>query len=158
MRREGSAPIEIPSSWNAPVTRESKDVSPATTKHSELPWVLVVEDNRLNSELVKIYLKNVCNMDFARSGEEALDLAAMNQYALIIMDINLGPGIDGIQTTKEIRLFNGYSDTPVIAVTGYTMPEDIEQIRAGGCSHYVSKPIDKTSFTKLISTLLEKDQ
>jgi CheY-like chemotaxis protein len=156
MRREGSAPIEIPTSWNNPGLRESKEVGPATSTQTELPWVLVVEDNRLNSELVKIYLKNICRMDFARSGEEALDLAAKNQYALVIMDINLGPGIDGIQTTRELRLFNGYTDVPVIAVTGYTMPEDIEQIKSGGCSHYISKPIDKTSFTKLISGLLEK--
>ncbi len=121
---------------------------------SLLPRVLVVEDNRLNSELIKIYLKSFCEMDFARTGESAVEMARGKKYDAIIMDINLGPGIDGIQATREIRTFDGYTDIPIVAVTGYTMDSDKEQILAGGCSHYVPKPLEKNSFTKLIQSLL----
>ena len=97
-------------------------------------------------------------MDFARTGEAAVDFAARKKYELIVMDINLGPGMDGIQATREIRMFDGYADTPIIAVTGYTMQSDVEQILDGGCSHYVSKPLEKASFTNLIRCLLEKKE
>jgi CheY-like chemotaxis protein len=122
---------------------------------SELPIVLVVEDNRLNSELIKIYLKSLCRTDFARTGEAAVDMVREKRYNAIVMDINLGPGIDGIQATRQIRTFEGYSGIPIIAVTGYTMESDKEQILAGGCSHYVPKPIERNSFTALIASILK---
>ncbi len=139
-----------------------KDSPLAVALHSSVtpceenkPCVLVVEDNRLNSELVKIFLKDLCGMDFARTGEEAVEMSRMKKYHAIIMDINLGPGMNGVQATKIIRTFDGFANTPIIAVTGYAMESEKEQILEAGCSHFISKPIEKNSFTELMKELLD---
>ncbi len=124
---------------------------------TDLPVVLVVEDNRLNSELVRLFLKEFCCMDFARSGEEAICMAHLKNYDAIIMDINLGPGMNGLQATQVIRTLNGFGETPVVAVTGYAMDAEKEQILEAGCTHFVSKPIEKNSFTALVRSILEKE-
>ena len=124
---------------------------------SDQPAVLVVEDNRLNSELVRLFLKEFCCMDFARTGEEAICMAHLKNYDAIIMDINLGPGMNGLQATQVIRTLKGFEQTPVVAVTGYAMDSEKEQILQAGCSHFVSKPIEKNSFTDLVRSLLEKE-
>jgi CheY-like chemotaxis protein len=139
---------ELPGKQNHP------ENEPTASSSGPLPWVLVVEDNRLNSELIKIYLKPFCDMDFARTGESAVEMARDKKYDAIIMDINLGPGMDGIQATREIRTFNGYQSIPIVAVTGYTMDSDKEQILEGGCTHYVPKPLEKNSFISLMQNIL----
>jgi CheY-like chemotaxis protein len=139
---------------NPPAENATSRRDPSDEGSNELPLVLVVEDNRLNSELIKIYLRNLCRTNFARTGEAAVEMARGKRFQAIIMDINLGPGMDGIQATREIRKFEGYAEIPIIAVTGYTMESDKEQILAGGCSHYVPKPIEKNSFTTLIASIL----
>lgn len=121
-----------------------------------LPEVLVVEDNRLNSELVRIFLKDICQMDFARNGESAVEMARTKKYQTIIMDINLGPGMNGLEATEIIRTFEDYKAIPIIAVTGYAVESEREQILKSGCSHFVSKPIEKNSFTALIKSLTTK--
>ena len=119
------------------------------------PRVLVVEDNRLNSELVKLFLKDMCEMDFARTGEDAVEMCHSTRYDAIIMDINLGPGINGMEATRIIRTYEGYGGIPIIAVTGYAMDFEKDQILESGCSHYLTKPIERNSFCGLVKSLLE---
>lgn len=130
--------------------------SGSSSPESERPRVLVVEDNRLNSELVRIFLKDLCHMEFARTGEEAVEIARLGRFDAIVMDINLGPGMNGIQAAQVIRTFNGFENIPIIAVTGYAMESDKDQILEAGCSHFLSKPIEKNNFIDLISSLLIK--
>jgi len=52
--------------------------------------VLIVDDQRANSDLIRAMLESVdLPADFARSGEEAVALAAASRYALILMDLQL---------------------------------------------------------------------
>ena len=103
-----------------------------------------------------MFLKNLCQMEFARTGEEAVCMAHLKRYDAIIMDINLGPGMNGMQATRVIRTLKGYERNPIVAVTGYAMESDKEQILQSGCTHFLSKPIEKNSFTDLIKSLLKK--
>jgi len=121
-----------------------------------LPSILIVEDNRLNSELIRIYLRPKFNCDVAQDGETALEMVQKNSYDIILMDINLGTGIDGMETTRQIRKIPAFQQIPIIAVTGYTMDSDREEILAAGCSHYLPKPIDKKDLSALITTLVGK--
>ena len=70
--------------------------------------------------------------------------------------VNLGSGMDGMEAPRRIKKLSGYIQTPIIAVTGYTMDSDRKQIMDSGCTHYLPKPIDKTSFTTLITELVSK--
>ena len=116
--------------------------------------VLIVEDNKVNQKLARSILKKHYEVDSAYDGETAIDMIAQKQYDVILMDIHLGEGLDGIQTTKIIKNDLRYSKTPIIAVTGYTMLGDKDHILKEGCSHYLSKPYSKNELLNIIDMAL----
>jgi CheY-like chemotaxis protein len=119
--------------------------------------VLLVEDDLSNAGVVKYLLQGVCNLDMVTTGEEALDKVTQKQYSVILMDIDLGRGISGIETTKQIRKIIGYKDLPIIAVTALAMQGQKEMFLKEGCSHYISKPYDAKTLVRLIKDLLPNE-
>ena len=115
--------------------------------------VLVVEDHETNAELISIYLKRGWIIDTAYNGMNAISMTRIKQYDLILLDINLGPGIDGIETLSHIRKIAGYEQTPIIAMTGYTQYGDKEKLLAQGCTHYMAKPFDRQTLAKVIDEI-----
>lgn len=114
------------------------------------PHVLLVEDNKTNKVLIKRFLLNSFNVDEVSSGLAALDIIQKVKYDIILMDINLGLGMNGIETAAAMRKINGFKDIPIIAVTGYALSGDKEMILENGLNGYVSKPFTRET---LISTL-----
>ncbi len=123
-------------------------------KKAALPWVLLVEDNLVNKELTEFFLRKVCQIDYTHDGATAIRMVREKQYNAILMDINLGYGINGIETTKEIRKIPEYKDTPVIAITGYTMSGDKDMLLEQGCTHYLAKPFDQASILEVMNQVL----
>jgi PAS domain S-box-containing protein len=136
----------------SPSPTETLAVIPRTDH--ELPRVLIVEDNLLNRELTVFFLKQICRMDYATKGEKAVEMARANRYDAILMDINLGAGINGLDATRQIRKIQGYEKTPIIALTGYSLFDDNERLLNGGCSHYITKPYDKVSLVTILQDAL----
>ena len=132
------------------------DTIPVSSKPSDpsLPRVLLVEDNLLNRELTAYYLRNLCHLDQVSDGAEAIRMAKSTRYDVILMDINLGQGIDGLEVTQKVRDLPGYRETPVIALTGYSFEDEIEKLLANGCSYYITKPYDKSSLLNVLHQAL----
>ena len=106
--------------------------------------VLVVEDNPLNMELViEILLARGFTVHEAINGEDAIRKADVENYDLILMDIEL-PGIDGVEVTKILKAKN--KKTPVVALTSYAMKGDRVRFLAAGFDEYLPKPLDITDF------------
>ncbi len=127
-------------------------------KDKSLPLILLVEDNTVNKELTEFFLKKVCIVEYAANAADALAMVGRKQYSAILMDINLGYGMNGIEATEEIRKAPGYEKTPIIAVTGYTLAEDKAKLLAAGCTSHIAKPFDKQSLIKLIEETLNPGQ
>lgn len=127
-----------------------------TVETAALPFVLCVEDDFVNRHIVKLFLKNICIVETAEDGETALQLAAENKYDLILMDINLGGGMNGMEAVKEIVKMPQYAGTPIIAVTAYAMGKDKAEFLKGGCTHYIAKPFLKHEFIDLVTSALKK--
>ncbi len=119
------------------------------------PQVLVVEDHETNAELACLYLSGHFVPEVANRGEDAIRMAERKKYDVILMDINLGSGIDGIETLHQIRKLNSCRTTPVIALTGYTQIGDRERLLAEGFNQYIPKPFDKSTLTGLIKSVLQ---
>lgn len=130
-------------------TREESS-KPINSPAIKIPNVLVVEDNAINAQLIAAYLDNSVSMEHAADGNTALKMALRKQYDIVLMDINLGPGIDGLETIRRLRRIAGYELIPVIAVTGYTMAEDKEKMLAVGCNHFLEKPFNQKQLKQLI--------
>ncbi len=121
----------------------------------ELPLVLIVEDNDDNAEIIKLYLKGKFRTERASDAYAAISMASMQQFDGVLMDINLGPGIDGLKAAKEIRKLDHYQNVPIIAITGYTMSGDQEKLLAGGCSHYLGKPFSQQGLLELMQSTIK---
>lgn len=118
------------------------------------PDFLLVEDNKTNKVLIKRFLLNRYNVDDVSSGRAALEIIQKKNYSLIMMDINLGLGMNGIETTNEIRKIKGYSNVPIIAVTGYALAGDKEKIMMNGFNGYISKPFTREVLVEALNDAL----
>ncbi|MGE5401211.1 MAG: hybrid sensor histidine kinase/response regulator [Ignavibacteriales bacterium] len=130
--------------------KEIGDVKSARSCCGPLPDILFVEDNILNVKVTELHLKGLFNLDHARDGAAALEMAGSKSYSAVLMDINLGKGLNGIEVMQKIREIEGYEEKPIIAVTGYAMPGDKKKLLDMGFSHYLAKPYDKSEIVGLL--------
>lgn len=116
--------------------------------------VLVVDDNALNRELLRLVLEQEGYIvSEAMSAEEALKLAAETSPNLVLMDCHL-PGMDGLTATRHLKAAPTTSEIPVVAVTAYAMPGDREKALAAGCHDYISKPVDFSQLITMVAHLM----
>ncbi len=116
--------------------------------------VLVIEDNRDNLKLIGYVLqRHGYAVDAAENGEEGVLRAGEEEFCFILMDIDL-PGIDGLETTRQIRAGQGDA-VPIIAITSLAMAGDRERILAAGCNGYFEKPINPLTIMDEIHKVLE---
>nr|WP_321498195.1 response regulator [uncultured Methanolobus sp.] len=114
--------------------------------------ILVVEDSRINMELIMCLLnQKKCKIVKAVNGEEALKLVKINNFTLILLDICL-PGIDGYDVLKILKKDMKTKDIHVIAITADAMLGTKEKCLNAGCDSYVTKPYDIHELSKLIAT------
>ncbi len=105
--------------------------------------ILLVEDEDDCILLVDYYLRPNYEIDVAKNAEEAFEKIKKNLYSLVLMDINLGKGLSGMDVVTEIRKIPEYKDIPIIALTAFAMKGDMEEFISGGCDSYISKPFTK---------------
>lgn len=114
--------------------------------------VLLAEDHLDNSRLIRQRLVQLgIEVCLVHNGEQAVEKALLNDFDLILMDIQM-PIMDGMQATGLIR--RNDKDTPIIALTANAMKKDIDNYLSHGFSAYVSKPIDNKAFIQLLGQFL----
>ena len=105
-----------------------------------LKKILIVEDDQISRDVMERQLRKYFHIDLAKDGKEAIELFSQNVYHLIITDINLGIGKNGIEVMKEIRNTEIGKTIPVIAITAYANFGDRESFLSAGFDNYLSKP------------------
>lgn len=126
----------------------------AKTIKNRIPRILLVEDNHANVSVIEKFLVDKFEVDSVYNGLDAIKLAQQDKYDLILMDINLGDGIDGIETTKHFKKNKKYKDIPIIAITGYALAGDQEKILDAGCDGYLPKPFTREKLITYINSFL----
>lgn len=114
--------------------------------------ILIVEDNALNRQVLEGLLSRDGHTLFiAANGLEALDVCFNQEPELILMDINMD-GLSGVETARKIRASSNIkiAATPIIALTGNVMPEDIETYFDAGMHGFLPKPINAGDLKELI--------
>lgn len=123
-------------------------------KNEELPHVLLVENDKASRDIIRYFLRKICNVEFAENGQDALNKIKLNKYAAILMDINLGLGISGVETAQNIRKVTGYEKIPIAAITAYALVGDKEKFLSLGCTHYLAKPFDKEDLQEMVKEII----
>jgi len=120
-----------------------EEKSPQTSEHKKR--ILLVEDDSLialmESELLKAGGYEVIT---ALSGEKALEIFhSGKQIDLILMDIDLGQGLDGAETASRIL---AKKDIPVVFISSHTEPEILNKTEAIASYGYIVKGSSDTAF------------
>lgn len=116
--------------------------------------ILLVDDEDITYNLLCFWLKKTIPVDYAANSTEAIEMIKSFNYPLVILDINLKRGGNGISVLKELREIPGYKDTPVIACTAYAMYGDKEKLLNEGFSYYLSKPFEKSELVPVVRRFL----
>ena len=109
--------------------------------------VLLVEDHEdTNRSLTSLLRRRGYDVQAAHSVQSALDLAANEQFDVLVSDIGLPDG-SGIELMKAIN-----SKNPIfgIALTGFGMEEDVRRSHDVGFHHHLIKPVDLNRLDSLI--------
>lgn len=122
--------------------------------------ILIVEDDIASLELASYLLEHVGHtVHRARDGQQGLDTARdLHPPAqLILSDIRM-PVMDGHRLVAELRKDAHLADTPVVAITAFSMLGDRQAILASGFDGYISKPIDPEQFVTRVEEWLPVSQ
>jgi CheY-like chemotaxis protein len=116
--------------------------------------VLVVEDNMYTRLLVDRLLRDTYDVTSASNADQAFAIATEGEFDVLLMDINLGEGQNGVEVMQEFRKSDKFAQTPVVALTAYAMPEDRNRFLDAGFNHYLSKPFTKDDLRRTIAEAL----
>ncbi|MDD2596027.1 MAG: response regulator, partial [Bacteroidales bacterium] len=99
-----------------------------------------------NFILIQAILKSYM-VDRAKNGLDAVNMAKMNNYSIIFMDIKM-PVMGGLEATRKIRAFDNI--IPIVALTANAFDSDKEDALEAGCTSYISKPIKFNDITNIM--------
>jgi two-component system cell cycle response regulator DivK len=107
---------------------------------------LVVDDNRVNQELLSFVLEGEgFEVRTASSAEETLDVFEQFKPDVLVLDVQL-PGMSGLDLTRQLRSWPAQRQACIVIVTSYARECDRERAFAAGCDGYITKPIDTRTF------------
>lgn len=118
--------------------------------------VLIVEDNRMNMQLVTdILTLNGYETIEASSGAEAIQLVATERPDIVLMDLHL-PGMDGMTATRILKADERFSAIPILAFTAAASSTDRADVLAKGFDGCVIKPINKELLLNEVRSFTDK--
>ncbi|MBD1427533.1 sensor histidine kinase [Sphingobacterium arenae] len=105
--------------------------------------ILIVDDQIENIySLEKLLRSKGFEVDSAPSGEDALKKVLKNDYALIILDVQM-PGIDGFEVAETLSGYSKTKEVPIIFLSAVnTDKKFIAKGYASGGIDYITKPVD----------------
>lgn len=159
-------PPIYPDSPSLGPTKSREQVRSQTTPTESALHILVVDDNKINRQLLVMFMKK-CKFSFseAENGQEAFDrykescLPSINsdspsrRFDYVLMDISM-PVMDGMEATRHIREFeaeNSLSKTTVIALTGLASAQAQTEAAAAGINVFLPKPVRFADLKKLLT-------
>ena len=117
--------------------------------------ILIVDDTRLNLEIMKSLLQNDYAIFTAADGLTGLQMAQTEKVDLILLDINM-PVMDGLEATRRLRQDPRLARLPVIALTADVMSAQIKTCLDAGCDAHVAKPIDLRNLLSVMDRCLSR--
>jgi CheY-like chemotaxis protein len=122
------------------------------TEHRDT--ILVVDDNKNNLDLMLVTLSEQnYRLLAATSGERALKVASKVTPDLVLMDIQM-PGMDGYETTRELKKRPALKHVPVLFLSALNDPENVVKCFNAGGVDYISKPFKKEELLARVQTHL----
>lgn len=139
------------------VLHEDTVIEPQAEINSDLPSILIVEDNKDLLEFLRSKLQDRYNISIAASARQAMTLIGQHNVDMIITDINM-PGVDGIEFCRKIRDNFDTSHIPVIVMSANADEKAKILSMESGASFYIEKPFTIEYLNVVIDGILKARQ
>jgi two-component system cell cycle response regulator DivK len=117
---------------------------------SDLPLVLIVDDNERNRKVARDVLRSAGFRTIeAATAAEGIALASEHLPDVVLMDLRL-PDVDGTEAVRTLRAEPRTSRIPVVAVTALRLDARDDWLLDAGFAGYIVKPIDVDEFPDLV--------
>ena len=132
-------------------TRDAAAAAASATSEEHPLSILVVDDNQDSACSMTLLLElQGHKVQVAHAGHTALRMAGECSPDVILLDIGM-PGMNGYEVARQLRAQPAFTDTLLIAVTGYGRASDVKQTESAGFDHHLVKPIDYEKLQSLLA-------
>lgn len=117
--------------------------------------ILIVDDDRTTRKVIELQLKNMGYevVESADTANDAVEKVEIHNPQLVLMDINLGKGADGIETA---RLIMEKYHIPVVYITAYGTSDNLERAKRTNPAGFINKPVRENDLHANIEIALER--
>ena len=120
---------------------KSPQSSALPRRTAAVPRVLIVDDDRDTREMYSECLRaDGFELRTACNGKDAIRAARTFLPSVIVTDLRLSGGIDGVELTRQLRADNRTEEIRIIMLTGATFGEERARAEASGIDAFVIKP------------------
>jgi DNA-binding NtrC family response regulator len=91
----------------------------------------------------------------AQSGEAAVEIIKEKPVDLLVLDIVMHPGIDGVETYRRIKAVK--PEQRAIVLSGYARPSQVAEVRQLGAGQYIIKPATATAIATAVRRELDRE-
>ena len=123
------------------------------TVEQRRPSVLIVDDEPANLQVLRSILQDSYQLQFARDGEKALELAHRSRPDLILLDVMM-PNMSGLEVCRALKVSAETSAIPVIFVTALADTSDEASGLEAGAVDYITKPVSPAIVRARVKTHL----
>jgi signal transduction histidine kinase/ActR/RegA family two-component response regulator len=118
--------------------------------------VLVIDDVQEQREIASIMLTRLgYKVETVSSGEKAIDYLRHNAVDILLLDMIMPPGIDGLETYRQtIKM---HPQQKAIIVSGFSENEKVVEAQKLGAGPYLKKPYKLIDIASILRTVLRKN-
>jgi two-component system cell cycle response regulator CtrA len=118
--------------------------------------VLLVEEDMVSARTITHMLKGAgAVVDQTDSGEDALELLRHYEYDIVLLDLTL-PDIEGFEVVRRMRISR--NDTPVMVLSGITLPQARVKALGLGADDFITKPYDKAELLARMQAIVRRSK
>ena len=125
-----------------------------TVNPTALRILLIEDDTDARDALAALLGLDGHHVIATGDGAHGVDLAKVENPDVAVIDIGL-PGLDGYEVARRIRALLGRSAI-LIALTGYSLPEDRQRAAHAGFDDHIVKPVDPAELSRVLAKLAQE--
>jgi DNA-binding NarL/FixJ family response regulator len=118
--------------------------------------VLIAEDHTLVSQGLEVMLsmsEDINLVAVVATGDDAVETVKKEKVDVVLMDVNLGPSMNGIEATRQVK--EASPETKVLVLTMFTDPSTVAEAVKAGADGYLSKGASRDTVVQAIHDLME---
>jgi len=118
------------------------------------PKILIVEDELESQKYFELVLKKKFEVDLCDTRKSMYNLLSKKDYDVIVMDISLKGGTNGVDLIKELKRSTSNINIPIICLSAHAFGEDRLKAEDAGADVYLNKPIKSQTLINALDEMI----